>query len=197
MSDNRCDLCGESLSLAEYRTGECMNCLEGIAPPASSDNSNELPDSFCFDSGREVDIFDDGSVMFREPNNSPAHYCAQDMQLYLNKEEMEAVIKSYQVLNATATSSDAEQKLGIEQAVNAEGAEIVGELKRRIATQEQEIAELKESIDQAVGHIDNLQFCSEERGFFYCPNCGEGTTHTEDCYIGVFLAKHTKESGNE
>ena len=106
MSDNRCDLCGESLSLAEYRTGECMNCLEGIAPPASSDNSNELPDSFCFDSGREVDIFDDGSVMFREPNNSPAHYCAQDMQLYLNKEEMEAVIKSYQVLNATATSSD-------------------------------------------------------------------------------------------
>jgi len=71
------------------------------------DNSNELPDSFCFDSGREVDIFDDGTVMFREPDNSPAHYRNQDMQIYLNKEEMEAVIKSYQAqINATATSSD-------------------------------------------------------------------------------------------
>jgi hypothetical protein len=52
------------------------------------------------------------------------------------------------------------------------------------------IAELEKDLEQSVEHIDNLQFCSEERGFFYCPNCGEGTTHLKDCYIGVFLAKH-------
>jgi hypothetical protein len=52
------------------------------------------------------------------------------------------------------------------------------------------IAELEKDLEQSIEHIDNLQFCSEERGFFYCPNCGEGTKHTKDCYIGVFLDKH-------
>jgi len=55
---------------------------------------------------------------------------------------------------------------------------------------EDRIAELEKDLEQSIEHIDNLQFCSEERGFFYCPNCGEGTKHTKDCYIGVFLDKH-------
>src|SRR6056300_595566 len=54
---------------------------------------------------------------------------------------------------------------------------------------EDRIAELEKDLEQSIEHIDNLQFCSEERGFFYCPNCGEGTKHTKDCYI-VFLDKH-------
>ena len=102
----------------------------------------------------------------------------------------------------TATSSDAETiaklrgdiQTMVEKAASKHRP-AYDEQQATIATQKQEIAELKEIFGQAVEHIDNLQFCLEERGFFYCPNCGEGTTHTEDCYIGVFLAKHTKESG--